>query len=151
MAHGVRGADQIAQRILAADFLAQDAVLALDVQFFDGAFEQQAQHVGINRLYEVVVTAGVNYFQRRVFGLVRAEHDHQGVNVTSGEAAEKFGAFAQAAGFHGESEQQNVQTSFLKQFVSGFVILALHHVKSGAQRRDDACAHPRVIIHNRNF
>ena len=82
VAHRVRGADQIAQRILAADFLAQDAVLALDVQFFDGALEQQAQHVRVNGLYEVVVTAGVNYFQRRVLGLVRAEHDHQSVDVS---------------------------------------------------------------------
>ena len=69
----------------------------------------------------------------------------------AGEAAEKFGAFAQAARFHGQCEQQDIETSFLEQFVSGFVIFALHHIKSGAHRRDDARTHPRVIIHNRNF
>ena len=53
--HRVGGADQIAERVLPADFLPQQPVLALDVQFFNGALEQVPQHVRIDRLDEIIV------------------------------------------------------------------------------------------------
>jgi len=38
--HGVRRTHQVSQRFLAADFLTQDPIFPLDMQFFDCAIQQ---------------------------------------------------------------------------------------------------------------
>ena len=148
VAHRVGGANEVAERVFAADFFAQDAILAQDAQLFDGALEKMAKDIGINRLDEVIVGAGVDHFHSGGFRLVGAENDYERVNFAAVEAAEEFGAFLDAAGSHGKGEEHNVELGFLKQRDGGLVFIALEDEIIGAEGGGDFRAEARIVVHD---
>jgi len=97
VAHGVGRADQITMSAFAADFLAKNAVLALNVQFFNSAFEKMPENVRVDRLDKVIVGPGIDYLQSSGFGFVRTEDEYKRINFASDQPSEKFGAFADTA------------------------------------------------------
>jgi hypothetical protein len=59
------------------------------------------KYIDIDRFDEIVVGAGVDDFQGRGFGFIRAKHDDQGVDVSAGQSFQQVGAFPDAAGTNG--------------------------------------------------
>ena len=151
MAHRVGGTNQVAERVLTADFLPQDAVFALDMEFFYRALEEVPQNVVVDGLDKIVVGAGIDHFQGRGFPCVRAENDYERINFAAVEAAEQLGAFPHAPGCHGHGQQQYVEFFLFQEPVGRFVVFAFEHFKVRAQRGGDLRPQGRIIVHNGNL
>jgi hypothetical protein len=92
------------------------------------------QNVCIHRLDEIVVRAGVDYFQRGGFLFVRAENENERIDLAPDEPGQELRALANSAGCDGKCQKENVELGFLQKFVSGFVVLALEYFKVRSQR-----------------
>ena len=149
--HRIRRADQIAQRVLSADFLAEDPVLALDVQLLDGALQQVTQHVRVDWLDEVVVRSCVDHFQGARFLVVRAENDHERVDFAAVEPPEQFGAFLHAARRDREAQQQHVEFGFLQELVGSLVVGSFKHFEVRLERRCDLRSQAGIVVDDADF
>jgi len=151
VAHRVGSADQIAEGVLPGDFLPQDAIFALDMKFFDGAFEQMPKNINIDGFDEVVVRSGVDDFQGCGLGFVRAKNDDQCVDVSARQAFQQMRTFANTAGTDRQRQKQNVEFRLLQEFVRGFVIVTFENFKVRAQARGNFRAQGCVIVNDCNL
>src|SRR5271169_4580385 len=95
--------------------------------------EQKPQDIRVERFKEVIVRTRVDHFERGSLFVIGAEDEDERVDLAALQTAEKFDAFPDAAGRHGNSQEQNVEFALLEKLIGFFVVTALQNFEVGAE------------------